>query len=65
MLTMSAETPDLLTTLEAAKMLRVGRSTLLRWIQLDQIKAVRLPSGQYRVPREEIDRLLREARREK
>jgi excisionase family DNA binding protein len=49
----------LLTTTEAAKLLEVSRDTVARWIRLDQLPAVRLPSGQYRIPREAVERLLR------
>jgi excisionase family DNA binding protein len=55
---------ELLTTVEAARMLRVGVSTLTRWVRLGQMRAVRLPSGHYRIPREEVEKLLREAQEE-
>ncbi len=50
--------PTFYTVTEVAKLLRVGRSTVVRWIQLGQLKAVKLPSGVYRVPKSEVDRLL-------
>src|SRR5262245_32132851 len=53
---------ELLTANEAAKLLRVHPSTVRRWVGLGQIPAVRLPSGQIRVPRQAVERLLRQAR---
>jgi excisionase family DNA binding protein len=61
---MSGETVEFFTPAEVAKILRVSPGTVARWVKLDQIRAVRLPSGHYRIPREEVDRLLREARRD-
>jgi excisionase family DNA binding protein len=49
---------DLLTTAEAARMLRVSQKTIGRWVRLGQLPAVRLPSGQLRIKRAEVDRLL-------
>jgi excisionase family DNA binding protein len=51
---------ELLTTAEAAQMLRVSQKTIARWIRLDQIPAVKLPSGQYRVRRRDVEKLLAE-----
>lgn len=49
---------NLLTTTQAAEMLGVSRDTVARWIRLGQLPAVRLPSGQYRVKREDVERVL-------
>jgi excisionase family DNA binding protein len=49
---------DLLTTAEAARMLRVSQKTIGRWVRLGQLPAVRLPSGQFRIKRAEVERLL-------
>jgi len=51
---------ELLTTAEAAKMLKVSQKTIDRWIRLGQLRAVRLPSGRYRVSRAEIEKMLGE-----
>jgi excisionase family DNA binding protein len=53
-----------LSTGEVAKRLGVARSTVSRWISLEQIRYVRLPSGHYRIPRTEVEKLLREVREE-
>jgi excisionase family DNA binding protein len=53
---------DLLTSTEAAKMLGVVRSTVLRYIRQGKLPAVVLPSGHTRIRREEVERLLRETR---
>lgn len=55
----STEPPELLTTAEVARMLRVVPSTVQRWAQLGQLPAIRLPSGGLRFRREDVERLLR------
>jgi excisionase family DNA binding protein len=55
---MSADDPELLTTSRVAKLLGVSQSTVERWIGLDRLKAIKLPSGHYRVRRSEVDRIL-------
>ncbi len=55
---MSAESGSLLTTKEVAALLRVSQATVARWVRLDQLPAIRLPSGQLRIRREDVDRLL-------
>jgi excisionase family DNA binding protein len=49
----------LLRVTDAAKMLEVDPSTIRRWINLGLLDAVKLPSGQYRIRREDVDKLLR------
>jgi len=51
---------ELLTTAEAAQMLRVSQKTIARWVRLGQLPGVRLPSGQLRIKRAEVDKLLRD-----
>lgn len=46
------------TTFEAAKALGVSALTVWRWCKKGKIKAWRTPGGHYRIPREELDRLL-------
>jgi excisionase family DNA binding protein len=53
---------ELLTAAEAAKMLRVSRDAVLRWIRLGQLPAVKLPSGSYRIHRDLVEKMLREGR---
>jgi len=48
----------LLTSAEAAKMLRVSHSTITRYVRLGLLDAVRLPSGQYRIRLEDVEKLL-------
>ena len=38
--------------------LRIDRRTLWKWIKEGKIKAVRLPSGRYRIPESEIRKIL-------
>lgn len=45
-------------TNEAARVLGVSPVTVWRWCRLGKIKAWRTPGGHYRIPREEIERLL-------
>jgi excisionase family DNA binding protein len=49
---------ELLRVVEAAELLKVSRGTIIRWIRLGQLPAIRLPSGTYRVPKSAIDKLL-------
>jgi putative resolvase len=42
----------------AAKLLRVHRITLWKWIQVGKVKAEKTPANRWFVPRSEIDRLL-------
>jgi len=57
---MSSKEPDLLTAIEAAERLRVSASTVRRWAQLGLIPAIRLPSGQVRIRRTDVERVLRD-----
>ena len=43
---------------EVCGILRVDRRTLWKWIKEGKIKAVRLPSGRYRIPESEIRKIL-------
>ena len=43
---------------EAARVFSVKPQTIRRWIEAGQIKAVTLPSGHFRIPQAEIERLL-------
>ena len=43
---------------EVARMLGVDRHTVVKWIKEGWIKAVRLPSGRYRIPESEVRRIL-------
>ena len=52
--------PELLTVSEVADRLNVNRGTVIRWIRLGQLRALRLPSGTYRIPRAELDRILKQ-----
>lgn len=55
---MSDETGSLFTTKEVAALLRVSQATVARWVRLDQLPAIRLPSGQLRIRKADVDRLL-------
>ncbi len=57
---MTGDDSELLTTRKVAKLLSVSQSTVERWIVLDRLKAIKLPSGHYRVRRSEVDRILRD-----
>jgi excisionase family DNA binding protein len=43
---------------EAAKALNVTEDTVQRWIKKGKLKAIRLPSGQYRVSEVELTAVL-------
>lgn len=50
--------PDLLTTSAAAGLLHISDETLRRWAEEKKVRHVRLPSGQLRFVREDIEALL-------
>ncbi len=49
---------NLLTTGKVARILGVSRHTVTRWIRQGKIKAIRLPSGRYRIPKEVVLKIL-------
>jgi excisionase family DNA binding protein len=51
---------ELLTSAEAARVLRVSKSTINRYVRLGQLRAYRLPSGYLRFRREDVEKLLEE-----
>ena len=51
---------ELLTSSEAARMLRVSKATITRYVRLGQLPAIRLPSGHLRIRRREIEKLLQQ-----
>ena len=51
------------TVTEVAKMFSVSRQTVLKWINNGKIKAVKVVKV-YRIPKEEIDRLIDKRRKE-
>ena len=52
------ENARLLTTAEVAERLGVSRSTVLNWCKAGYVQAVQYPSGQWRIPASEIERIL-------
>lgn len=48
---------DFYTIVELASFFKVSRDTVDRWIKRGQIAFVRLPSGHYRIPHAELERL--------
>lgn len=48
----------LLTTVEVAERLDVSRGTVLNWCRAGELMYVRYPSGQYRIPPSEVERIL-------
>ncbi len=50
---------DLLTVPEVARLLRVGESTVRKWIAGGRIPFLELPGGEYRIPRTELTRGIR------
>ena len=51
------------TVTEVANMFSVSRQTVLKWIKTGKIKAVKVVKV-YRIPKEEIDRLIDKQRKE-
>lgn len=45
-----------------ADMLQISPDSIYRWIKAGRLRVGKLPSGRYaRIPRDEVDRVLREA----
>ena len=53
---------NLLTTGKVARILGVSRHTVARWIKQGKMKAIRLPSGRYRIPKEEVLKIIYHSR---
>jgi len=43
---------------EVAEILGVDRHTVVKWVKEGKIKAIRLPSGRYRIPESEVKKIL-------
>ena len=43
---------------EVAKILGVDRHTVVKWVKEGWIRAIRLPSGRYRIPESEVKKIL-------
>ncbi|OYT30795.1 MAG: hypothetical protein B6U94_05345 [Thermofilum sp. ex4484_79] len=43
---------------EVARILGVDRHTVVKWIKEGRIRAVKLPSGRYRIPESEVKKIL-------
>ena len=54
--------PELLTVKQVANIAGVCEDTVWNWIRANKIAAVRLPTGRYRVTREDLDNALGVAR---
>ena len=46
---------------EAAILLGISKSQMYLWIKQEKVEAIRLPTGRYRIPLEELERVLAEA----
>jgi excisionase family DNA binding protein len=51
---------ELLRTEQVAKMLNVAPSTVRNWVRLGRLRSVKLPGGQYRIARRDVEKLLRD-----
>lgn len=54
---------ELLSPREVCRLLGISYITLWRWIRQGRIRAVKLPSGRYAIPRSEIERILGNVKR--
>ena len=43
---------------EVAEILGVNRHTVVKWIKEGKIRAIKLPSGRYRIPESEVKRII-------
>lgn len=55
----SPDKPDPLTVQQVADIAQVQDETVRNWIKRGWVTAIQLPGGSYRIPRCEVDRLLR------
>lgn len=49
---------NFLTTAEVASIFGVSRAAVINWINSGKLEHIVLPSGQFRIPREEVARIL-------
>ena len=61
---MRLEEKKLYGTHEAARVLGVSPFAVWRWCRLGKVKAGKTQGGQYRIPAEEVERILKEIRGE-
>ena len=54
---------DLLTPAEVADRLAVTASTIVRWLREGRIRGIQLPTGTWRVPASEVERILMTGKR--
>ena len=50
-----------LTTFQAADILSVTPDSILKWIKSGKLEAIRTPGGHYRIPRQNVEILLKES----
>ncbi|MCD6132351.1 MAG: helix-turn-helix domain-containing protein [Candidatus Hydrothermae bacterium] len=50
------------TPAEFARLVGVSHVTVIKWIKKGKIKAGRLPSGRYAIPKEEVEKVLKQLR---
>ena len=55
---MPTSNQELYTPKQTALLLNMSRQTLWAWIKDDKIKAVKLPSGRYRIPKSEVVKIV-------
>jgi len=55
-------TKDWYSTYEVAKLLGLSRFAVWYWCHTGKIRAWKTPSGRYKIPREEVERILKEVR---
>ncbi len=61
---MGLEEKEFYGTYEVARLLGVSPFTVWRWCRLGKIKAGKTPGGQFRIPAEEVKRILKEMKGE-
>ena len=64
-LKLAGDAGELLTSAEAAELLRVSRRTVNTWTTAGQLPSIRLPSGHYRIPADAVHALVAERARPK
>src|SRR4051794_19720355 len=60
--TSSSDTSTLLSVAEAAKLLRVSRTTVWRWIESDKLPAFRVGPKNIRIQRQDLEKVVQPVR---
>ena len=52
---------ELVTVSRAARLMGLSRAQMYNWVKQGRVRAYRLPTGKYRIPLSELERLINES----